>query len=226
MKAVVFDFNGTLYNDTRFHIAAWTNFFRRRGVEMSEAEVRAKCIGPGNIDIFRAHLSPDLSMNEMKRLSEDKEREYRAVAGSKEEYRALVPGTEDMLNALKARGIPFALATASPIENVEFYLNTLGLNRWFSLKNVVYDDDTLACKPAPDFYLEAMRRLGASPEETVIVEDSVTGLLSARNAKAGRIVMRDETVPVDFLNAQADIYAIIHDFTNFDSFLGDLGMKG
>lgn len=26
MKAVVFDFNGTLYNDTRFHIAAWTNF--------------------------------------------------------------------------------------------------------------------------------------------------------------------------------------------------------
>ena len=34
MKAVVFDFNGTLYNDTRFHIAAWTNFFRRRGVEM------------------------------------------------------------------------------------------------------------------------------------------------------------------------------------------------
>lgn len=226
MKAVVFDFNGTLYNDTRFHIAAWTNFFRRRGVEMTEQEVRAKCIGPGNIDIFRAHISPDLPMDEMKRLSEDKEREYRAVAGSREEYRALVPGTEKMLNALKERGIPFALATASPIENVEFYLDTLGLNRWFTLDNIVYDNDTLACKPAPDFYLEAMRRLNARPEETVIVEDSKTGLLSARNARAGRIVMRDETVPLEFLRAQDDIYAIIHDYSDFDSFLGDLGKEG
>ena len=223
MKAVVFDFNGTLYNDTRFHIAAWTNFFLRRGRAMSESEVRAKCIGPGNIDIFRNNVSPDLPMAEMKRMSEEKEREYRTVAGATEETRRLVKGAEEMFDALKARHIPFTVATASPIENVEFYLNTLGLNRWFTLDDIVYDDDTLACKPAPDFYFEAMRRMGTKPEETVVVEDSVTGLLSARNAHAGRIVMRDETVPPDFLKAQKDIYAIIHDFTAFDAFLGDLG---
>ena len=71
-----------------------------------------------------------------------------------------------------------------------------------------------------------MRRLNARPEETVIVEDSRTGLLSARNARAGRIVMRDETVPLEFLRAQDDIYAIIHDYSDFDSFLGDLGKEG
>ena len=223
MKAVVFDFNGTLYNDTRFHIAAWTNFFRRRGREMQEDEVRAKCVGPGNIDIFHATISPNLPMAEMKRMSEDKEREYRAVAGATEETRRLVKGAEEMFDALKARNIPSMIATASPIENVEFYLNDLGLNRWYALDDIVYDDGTLACKPAPDFYLEAMRRMGVCPEETVVVEDSLTGLISARNAHAGRIVMRDETLPADVLNAQKDVYAIIHDFTAFDAFLGDLG---
>ncbi len=223
MKAVVFDFNGTLYNDTRFHIAAWTNFFRRRGREMQETEVRAKCIGPGNIDIFHATISPNLPMAEMKRMSEDKEREYRTVAGATEETRRLVKGAEEMFDALKARNVPSMIATASPIENVEFYLNDLGLNRWYTLDDIVYDDGTLACKPAPDFYLEAMRRMGVCPEETVVVEDSLTGLLSARNAHAGRIVMRDETLPEDVLNAQKDVYAIIHDFTAFDAFLGDLG---
>lgn len=223
MKAVVFDFNGTLYNDTRFHIAAWTNFFRCRGREMQETEVRAKCIGPGNIDIFHATISPNLPMAEMKRMSEDKEREYRTVAGATEETRRLVKGAEEMFDALKARNVPSMIATASPIENVEFYLNDLGLNRWYTLDDIVYDDGTLACKPAPDFYLEAMRRMGVCPEETVVVEDSLTGLLSARNAHAGRIVMRDETLPEDVLNAQKDVYAIIHDFTAFDAFLGDLG---
>ena len=37
MKAVLFDFNGTLYNDTEFHRAAWRNFMKAKfGMDLTE----------------------------------------------------------------------------------------------------------------------------------------------------------------------------------------------
>ena len=40
MKAVLFDFNGTLYNDTEFHRAAWRNFMKRKfDMDLTEEEI-------------------------------------------------------------------------------------------------------------------------------------------------------------------------------------------
>jgi HAD superfamily hydrolase (TIGR01509 family) len=46
------------------------------------------------------------------------------------------------------------------------------LSRWFDLSKVVYNDGTLASKPAPDYYVQAAINVGINPEEMWVFEDS------------------------------------------------------
>lgn len=220
MKAILFDFNGTLYNDMHLHLAAWHNFFLKNfGMDLTEEEVRRRCIGPSNRDIFRDFFGDRLSPRQVREYEAEKEREYRAAARSDPANLNLMDGAPEMLDLLVKRGIPFALATASPIENVEFYLEDLGLKRWFSLDRIVYEEGKLASKPDPAFYIEAARRLNLSPQDCTIVEDSKTGIQAAIHAHAGRILAIDRTVSREWLESVREIDGILHDFRSFERFL-------
>lgn len=53
---------------------------------------------------------------------------------------------------------------------------------------MVYNDGTLASKPAPDYYVQAAINVGINPEEMWVFEDSPIGLQGAFNAKADKII--------------------------------------
>jgi len=220
MKGILFDFNGTLFNDTHLHKAAWHSFFLKYyGWDLSEEEILRRCLGPSNNDIFKDFFEGKLSQAEVDALAAKKEEEYRASAKSDPANMHLIDGVEELLDLLVEKGIPFALATASPIENIMFYLNDLGLRKWFTLDRIVYEEGKLASKPDPAFYIEAARRIGLTPDQCMIVEDSPTGIRAAINAHAGKIVALDRTAKREWLEAQPEISAIIHDFCGFECYL-------
>ncbi len=220
MQAVLFDFNGTLFDDTRFHIISWKRYMRKRfGIELTEAQVRAQFIGPNNSTIFRNFFGDRYSPEEIHAFSLEKEAEYRAAAREDPENMRLIDGAPELFDLLTARGIPFALATASEHPNVDFYLNDLGLAKWFTLDRVVYDEGKLASKPDPAFYVEAARRIGAKPADCIVCEDSRAGIEAAARFGAGRIIAIDRTTPRDELLADPRIHAVIHDYRNFERFL-------
>lgn len=220
MRAVLFDFNGTLFDDTRFHLAAWRRYIRERfDIELSEAQVRAQFIGPNNHTIFQNFFGERYSASEVDAFCLEKERVYREVVRSDPANLRLMEGAPEMLDMLTARGVPFALATASQLDNVRFYLDDLGLRRWFTMERIVYDTGALASKPDPAFYLEAARRLKVDPADCLICEDTLAGIEAARRAGAGRIVAIDRTVPREKLLAEPGIFAVAHDFTNFERFI-------
>ncbi len=220
MKGILFDFNGTLYNDTHLHRKAWHDFFfKYYGWDLSDEEIMRRCLGPSNNNIFKDFFGGTLSQAEVDELAEKKEQEYRAAARSNPDNLHLIDGAPEMLDMLVEKGIPFALATASPIENIHFYLDDLGLKKWFTLDKIVYEEGKLASKPDPAFYIEAARRIDLTPEECMIVEDSPTGIQAAINAKAGKIIALDRTASAEFLASKQEISAIIHDFRGFEQFL-------
>ena len=220
MKAVLFDFNGTLYNDTRFHLYAWKNYLKDRfGFDLSEEEVRRRCIGPGNALIFKDFFGEDISPELIEEYSKEKEVFYRSVCRSNPENLQLMEGAAELFDLLTERGIPFVIATASPIENVEFYLNDLGLSKWVDIDRIVYEEGNLPGKPDPAFYLEAARRAGFAPGECIIVEDSKTGIEAAIRAGAGKLIVIDRTAPREFLENTKEIDALIHDFRGFEKYL-------
>ena len=222
MKAVLFDFNGTLYNDTRFHLASWKQYLRERfGLDLTVEEVQRRCIGPGNVDIVRDFFGPELLLETCHQYSREKEAVYRSICKSDPENMRLMEGAEQIFDLLAARGIPFVMATASPIDNVEFYLNDLGLDRWFTMDRIVYEDGSVRGKPDPAFYTEAARRAGTTPDECIIVEDSKTGVEAAINAGAGRLICIDRTVERAWLESKKEIYALIHDFRGFEKYIDE-----
>ena len=75
--------------------------------------------------------------------------------------------------------MPVALVSASPRILMDAALTTLP--REF-FKFTISADDVIRTKPFPDPYLEAAKRMGLAPGDTVVFEDSLTGIASAKSA--------------------------------------------
>ena len=89
-------------------------------------------------------------------------------------------GALDIVGELRGLGRPMAIASNSFHRLVDLALKGSSLRDAFDV--VVAADDVDEPKPAPDLFLEACRRLGARPNDAVAVEDSPTGVASARAA--------------------------------------------
>jgi HAD superfamily hydrolase (TIGR01509 family) len=91
------------------------------------------------------------------------------------------PGALELLEALHGAGLAVGLASNSSRKFVERTLSVAGLlNGHFDV--IVTADDVEHPKPAPDLYLAACSGLGAAPERAAALEDSQTGVASARAA--------------------------------------------
>ena len=219
MRAFIFDFNGTLFQDADIHRVAWKRFMLRHGRPITDEEFYTHMYGPGNDEILRQFLGKGLSDAEVNVLSEEKESVYREIVLSDPALQTLAPGAPGMLDMLTARGIPCAVATASIRANVDFYLDTLGLDRWFDLSRMYYMTGEFPGKPDPAIYRLAMEGLGVQPKDTTVVEDSLSGIRAAVAAGVGRVIAIDTTMGPEALLRVSGVDAIIHDFYGFERFL-------
>lgn len=100
-----------------------------------------------------------------------------------------IPGAVALIKKL-AQHIPVAVASNSTAPVLETKICVTGLAD--TLTTWVSSDDVTNGKPAPDIYLEAVRRLGGTPEQTLTVEDSVAGLTAALAAGTQPLVYQGE----------------------------------
>jgi HAD superfamily hydrolase (TIGR01509 family) len=89
------------------------------------------------------------------------------------------PGARELVDRLRGV-VPLAVASNTAHDLVVFALETTGLLDAFDA--VVTADQVAHGKPAPDVYLEACRRLGVAPSEAIALEDSESGIASAKAA--------------------------------------------
>lgn len=183
-KGAIFDYNGTLFWDTAFHDQAFDIFLEKHGVQLTDEEKRVKIHGKPNVDIMRGIFGEHLTVAEATAMGQEKEAIYRDLCVNDLKF---APGAEDFLDFLKANGVEMTIATSSGIENIRFYFEKMGLGRWFDIEKTAYDNGTFRGKPQPDVFLAAAEKLGLKPEETVMFEDSVAGILATENAGAGKI---------------------------------------
>ncbi|MHB0936762.1 MAG: HAD family hydrolase [Armatimonadota bacterium] len=91
------------------------------------------------------------------------------------------PGAEELLRAVSGK-YRLAVASGSPVEVIRLMLDQFGWLPLFSL--LVSSEEVPRGKPAPDVFLETLRRAGCPPNEALVIEDSLFGV---RAAKAGGI---------------------------------------
>ena len=91
----------------------------------------------------------------------------------------LKQGARELLEALKQKKIPMAVASSSGMETIQIYLESVGVIAYF---DALVTGRGFPSKPAPDIFLEAARQLRAAPENCLVLEDSVHGIQAGRNA--------------------------------------------
>lgn len=212
IKAVIFDFNGTLFFDTGFHLDAWAEIYSEYHKGSEVTPDRGFYCGPCN-DVIIRRIAPQLSEKERTQCSSRKEALYRDICMRNPQKLHLAAGAEELFDILEERGFPFALATASIRANVDFYYRVFGLDRWFDRDLCVYDNGTYADKG--QMQLEAAKRLDVRFSECIVVEDSMAGIGYARKNGAGFVVgIGEAEIHPELIAAGAD--RCICDFTGFD----------
>ncbi len=193
IKAVIFDFNGTLFWDTHYHAKAFDILIDRyldnpecRSRKVSDEDKLKNIMGKQN-DAIMPYIFGELTKDQINQLGYEKEAIYRELCKGKVE---LAPGIYELFDFLKKQNILFTIATSGEKENIDFYYEETPLSQWIPKDLVVYNDGTIAHgKPAPDIFIKAMNKLNASPEETLIFEDSNSGILAAERSGAKVIVV-------------------------------------
>src|SRR5262249_43910321 len=120
---------------------------------------------------------------------------------------SLKRGCGELLDQAREHAVPCALASSSARRLVEATLARFGLHERFGA--VVTGSCVARPKPAPDLSLEAARGLGTTPEECVVLEDSLAGVQAAR-AAGMRAIAVPERDPERFAGLADAVVADLH----------------
>ncbi len=178
-KALIFDMDGTLVDNMRFHQQAWGEWFLAQNLPFDDDAFFKATAGKHNDEIF-AEYFPALTASEYPAMVASKELRYQKLYAP---HKAVVTGLIAFLESAKAAGIPCAVGTAAPQMNIDFILEPMGLAKYFQavVNPGVTQGRTIRGKPHPDIFVEAARRLGVAPADCVVFEDAPMGLQAAHN---------------------------------------------
>jgi HAD superfamily hydrolase (TIGR01509 family) len=175
--AIVFDNDGLLLDTEEAWTRAQTTLFDRYGRVFEEQQKRSLLGTSSATAAAKLELMLDQPGRGFELVDECHELVMEeALAGAPPR-----PGALELLEEIRDAGLPVGLASNSSRVFVERVLSVAGLlNGHFEL--IVTADDVQHPKPAPDLYLAACAGLGVAPERTAALEDSNTGVTSARAA--------------------------------------------
>lgn len=189
IKGVIFDFNGTMFFDGEFHEQAWKIYLEQEtGQKIEDAEFQEYVHGRNAGDSLSYFLNRELTREEIAVLEEEKEVIYRRLCLECPEKLHLANGLPAFLDTLVKRKLPMTIATAAGWNNVQFFFEQFGLERWFDRNKVVFNDGRLPGKPEPDVYLQAAKNIQVRIQDCMVFEDACSGIEAARRAGAGMII--------------------------------------
>lgn len=172
-EAVLFDMDGTLVDSEVVWEAAERAMFEELNINFN-FEVREQVIGM-RLDAFFQKLKEIFNLTQtVPDLSSDLTRRVLELLPTQTVAK---PGAVEILQYVSELGIPYAIASSSPMSVIEAVVLS---QEWHDvIKHLYTADDVAHGKPSPDVYLHAAQRLGVDPVRCVAIEDSVNGAKAA-----------------------------------------------
>ena len=173
---VLFDWDGVVIDSSAQHERAWELLAAETCLELPAGHF-LKGFGKKNEVIIPA-LGWTADEGRIRFLSDRKEELYRQLVA--DEGVLILPGAVELLSALKAEGIPRAVGSSTPRENLDALFASTGLDAYFD--QVVCGSDVVRGKPDPEVFLTGASRLGLSANRCIVIEDAFVGIEAARRA--------------------------------------------
>lgn len=183
ISGIAFDLEGTIVDLEKFHFDGFIMAAEEGGLTLTFEQIVAdiplaigggdQLIAEGIAKLSGGRLTPEW-------IKERKMEHYRRCV--RESKIAPRPGFLKVFRKIRALALPVAIGSLTPREQAKELIGRSGIVELFSLGDMVFLEDVQNKKPAPDVYLETARRLGISPQEQLVFEDSVPGVMAARAA--------------------------------------------
>lgn len=209
-RGAIFDMDGVVVDNHRFHFKAWMEFSKTHKFELDEKIYREKFNGKTNADLFKM-IFDNPSAEDMKKYADEKEGLYQRLYFP--EMRAHT-GLIDFLDWLHQHKIKVALGTSAPPLNVDFVLDHLKLRHYFEV--IVDGTHVDKGKPDPQVYRLCAMKLGLESKDCVVFEDSLAGLESGERAGSAIIAVATSHQAHEL---KVKTENIIHDFTEAKRFM-------
>ncbi|MGZ8782032.1 MAG: HAD family hydrolase [Gaiellaceae bacterium] len=208
IEAVVFDLDGVIVDSEQVWDDVRERLAKERGGRW-HGGAQAAMMGMSSPE-WAAYMHDEIGLKESPAEINDE-----VVRRMLERYRNQLPLIPGAVEAVHRLGAEFRLAVASSSNRplIETVLERAGIAPLFDA--VVSSEEVAAGKPAPDVYLEALRRLGADAGSTAAVEDSSNGIRAAHAAGLGVIALPNAHYPPkpDALALADVVLASIDDLT-------------
>lgn len=185
-RAFIFDMDGTLVDNMRYHTEAWRTLIEENGFEFNERKFLVETAGQTNREIIPSVFGM-LSNERLDELARRKEQLYRDVYIH---HRQPVDGLVEFLGTATELGIKLAVSTAASVPNMEFILDGLDLRHFFGAITTAADVER--GKPDPETFLKSAESLGVKARNAIVFEDAFFGFEAAK--RAGMIAIGITTV--------------------------------
>lgn len=175
--AVIFDMDGVLIDSNPYHKKALVQFCLSHGYDLTEEELREKIYGRTNKDWITNLFNGRVTGEELKKYADEKEALFRRL------YKGFVKPVKGLiafLELLEEKNITRAIATSAPRANVDFTLQETHMGEFFT--TILDDSYVNKGKPDPEIYLKTAAAINYKPGHCVVIEDSLSGVSSARAA--------------------------------------------
>ncbi|MGH8020007.1 MAG: HAD family hydrolase [Opitutaceae bacterium] len=201
LRALFLDFDGLVLDTEDACFASWQWLFREHGHDY-RLEDYLKIIGSD----YDAH-DPRTLLDQLTGRALD----WAALEASRREAElrlghglTVKPGVREIVAEAEARELFRGVVSSATRQWVRGHLDRHGLLQ--SFHTLVCRDDVARIKPAPDLYLEAIRRAGINASEGIVLEDSHNGSLAAKDAGLWCVAVPNTiTVTQDFSHADARV---------------------
>ena len=175
IKYLVFDFDGTLADSTEGILQTTRATFARMGLPMPEdADVR-QGIGLPLKGALRTAGVPE------NRLDEGADIYHEVFYEVAPKHIVLFPGVKEALEKLASRGYRMSIATSRSEQSLVMLLGEHGISQYFEVLGSVGCVENP--KPAPDIVLWVLGRMGATPDQTLVIGDTVYDIQMGKAAR-------------------------------------------
>ncbi|OHX63936.1 HAD family hydrolase [Flammeovirga pacifica] len=173
VKAIIFDCDGVLVDSESITMKVFIELFEKYGATMTYKEALDKFVGKAFNQILEA------IENEYKvALPSDFETQFRERTFAA--FQSEIQPIEGIKEVLAQLDVPFAVASNGPMTKMKLNLTTTGLIQYFDGR-MFSAYDLKAWKPNPKLFIHAAEQLGFTPQDCLVIEDSLSGVEAAIN---------------------------------------------
>lgn len=210
LKAVLFDFNGTIINDEPIHKELIEEILLAENLPPDAKEYHQVCLGRSDraclLDLLQLR-GRTITESHLNHLIKIKAKSYQEKIANLDEI-PIYPDVKELIIKLYESGLKLAIVSGAIRTEIETILEKVNLLSYFNI--IIGGDDIKTSKPQAEGYLLAVERLNQKysdlnlqTSECLVIEDTFAGIEAGKNAQM-QVLAISHTYPLHMLQRHAN----------------------